>query len=132
MLKRKQTVGSQIEAYCGSCKVERAHTITAVDPDGTINRVTCDHCNSAHRYKLPSAASTAPTKTRRISAKAAAAAAAAPRVVRNYARNEKYAVGEIIEHPKHGRGTIVEVAAPTKIRVKFFDAERTLLQATAQ
>ena len=129
MLKRKPKVGSQIEAWCGSCKVERAHTIAAIDPDGTVNRVTCDHCNSSHRYKAPpsEAPAAAPTK-RRASSKTAAVAS--NRAVRNYARNEKYSVGDQIEHPKHGRGTVTEVAAPTKIRVKFFDSERTLLQAT--
>jgi len=129
MLKRKQKVGSQIEAWCGSCKVERAHTIAAIDPDGTINKVTCDHCNSSHRYKAPASEADAKPVKRRASSKATAAAAS-NRAVRNYARNEKYTVGDQIEHPKHGRGTVTEVAAPTKIRVKFFDSERTLLQAT--
>ncbi|HZS47821.1 MAG TPA: hypothetical protein VFC63_22315 [Blastocatellia bacterium] len=127
MLKRKLSVGSQIDAWCGSCKVERSHTIAAIDPDGTVNRVTCEHCNSYHRYRAPAAA--AATKTRRASSARTAAVPAASRVVRNYDRSEKYAVGELIDHPKHGRGTITEVAAPTKIRVKFFDGERTLLQA---
>jgi hypothetical protein len=129
MLNRKQKVGSQIEAWCGSCKAERAHTIAAIDPDGTVKKVTCDHCNSSHRYKAPAEAGDAKPVKRRASSKATAAAAS-NRAVRNYARNEKYTVGDQIEHPKHGRGTVTEVAAPTKIRVKFFDSERTLLQAT--
>src|SRR6185369_16481253 len=129
MLKRKPKVGSQIEAWCGSCKVERAHTIAAIVPDGTVNKVTCDHCNATHRYKAAATESAAPVK-RRASSKKTATAAASNRAVRNSARNEKYSVGDQIEHPKHGRGTVLEVAAPTKIRVKFFDSERTLLQAT--
>jgi len=128
MLKRKLTVGSQIDAWCGTCKVERSHTIAAIDPDGTVNRVTCEHCGGYHRYRAPAGASAA--KPRRAASAKAAAAPAASRVVRNYARHEKYAVGELIDHPKHGRGTVTEVAAPTKIRVKFYDGERTLLQST--
>src|SRR5579871_1543859 len=99
MLKRKLSVGSQIDAWCGTCKAERSHTIAAIDPDGSINRVTCEHCNGYHRYRAPAAA--AATKTRRTASAKSAAMAAAPRVVRNYARGEKYTVGEVIEHPKH-------------------------------
>jgi len=130
MLKRKPKVGSQIEAWCGSCKVERAHTIAAIDPDGTINKVTCDHCNSTHRYKAAASAATAAAAPVKRRASSKSAPVASNRAVRNYARNEKYSVGDQIDHPKHGRGTVTEVAAPTKIRVKFFDSERTLLQAT--
>jgi hypothetical protein len=133
MLTRKRTVGSSIEAWCGTCKGERAHTVAALNPDGTVHNVTCDHCKSSHRYRAPAAAagkSAVTTPKRRRAVSTSGVGDAAPKVIRAYARHERYAVGEWIEHPTYGQGKITEVIAPTKVRIKFRDGERIFLQAT--
>ena len=129
MLNRKLSVGSNIDTWCGSCKAERGHTVAAIDPDGTVSRVTCAHCGSYHRYRATTA-TTSGARSRRATPASQAAIPAAQRVVHPYQRSQRYAVGDLIEHPKYGRGTVTGIAAPTKIKVKFPDGEHTLLQAT--
>jgi len=51
---------------------------------------------------------------------------AAERPVRPYAASQTFAVGELIEHPKFGRGTVVSGMA-RRIDVEFPDGTRTLV-----
>jgi hypothetical protein len=48
--------------------------------------------------------------------------------VRAYAASQKFAVGELIEHPKFGRGSVVAVQAQ-RIDVEFADGKHTLVHA---
>jgi hypothetical protein len=45
----------EIEAWCGQCKVYRRSAIANLNPDGTIDRVTCMYCNTSRNYKPPRA-----------------------------------------------------------------------------
>src|SRR5687767_14566765 len=56
MLYRKPRVGQEISTYCGKCKDERSHTVTAMDGE-TVKKVTCSMCGSLHNYKQSPAAS---------------------------------------------------------------------------
>lgn len=44
-------IGMEIEAWCGQCKVYRRSAITSLNPDGSIDRVTCLYCNSSRNYR---------------------------------------------------------------------------------
>lgn len=57
---------------------------------------------------------------------AALAWKAAERQARPYKATESFAVGELIEHPKFGRGSVVTVAAQ-RIEVEFADGKHTLV-----
>jgi hypothetical protein len=48
----------------------------------------------------------------------------------NYAVSVRFAIGQVLEHPKFGRG-VVTGSVSNKVVVQFSDAERTLVQATA-
>jgi hypothetical protein len=65
--------GASIEDYCRACKLDRMHTVIAVDGEGRPVRVACDHCRSEHNFRggarmaasgAPPAATSAP-RTRR-------------------------------------------------------------------
>lgn len=65
--------GASIEDYCRACKLDRMHTVIAVDGEGRPVRVACDHCRSEHNFRggarmaasgAPPAA-TSPPRTRR-------------------------------------------------------------------
>src|ERR1051325_2095525 len=43
--------GASIEDYCRACKIDRIHTIVAVDEAGRPARVMCDTCRSEHNYR---------------------------------------------------------------------------------
>ncbi|PWT91675.1 MAG: hypothetical protein C5B54_04865 [Acidobacteria bacterium] len=46
-------IGMEIEAWCGQCKVDRRCAIAEVNPDGTIERVTCNYCQTSRSYRPP-------------------------------------------------------------------------------
>ena len=48
---RRYSAGSTIDDLCRTCKQMSAHTVFAVDGDGTPIRVVCDRCNSQHNYR---------------------------------------------------------------------------------
>jgi hypothetical protein len=43
--------GASIEDYCRACKLDRMHTVIAVDGEGRPVRVACDHCRSEHNFR---------------------------------------------------------------------------------
>ncbi len=43
--------GSSVEDYCRACKIDRLHTIVAVDSAGQPLRVACGQCGSEHNYR---------------------------------------------------------------------------------
>jgi hypothetical protein len=60
---RPYHAGQSIEDLCRACKLDRIHTIIAVDGAGTPVRVQCDFCGSQHNFRggahdAPSAPST--------------------------------------------------------------------------
>lgn len=128
MLKRIR-LGDDVRAYCGRCKEERVHQVVALHSEGRIERITCNYCQSTHRYRDPEA-STAPAKPRRVGARSAEAKAStiSDRPPRAYSPREIYAAGDNITHPTFGQGSVVEARAG-KIDVRFGRDRRTLLHA---
>jgi len=71
-LDRKYRAGTSIEDYCRACKLDRIHTVVAVDGEGRPVRVACDNCRSEHNFRggarmtasgAPPAAAVAPAAT---------------------------------------------------------------------
>ena len=63
--------GASIEDYCRACKLDRIHTVIAVDGAGRPVRVACDNCRSEHNFRggarmavsgAPAAATPAPRR----------------------------------------------------------------------
>jgi len=46
-------VGMEIEAWCGQCKVYRRSAVANLNPDGSVDRVTCLYCNTTRNYRPP-------------------------------------------------------------------------------
>lgn len=51
MAPRSYRAGESIEDYCRACKLDRMHTVIAVDADGRPIRVVCGYCDSEHNYR---------------------------------------------------------------------------------
>jgi hypothetical protein len=142
MLYRKPRVGQEIAAYCGKCKDERSHTVTAMDGD-TVKRVTCSSCGGTHNYKLaPAAASKkpettaageggAPTTKKRASSRRSKEADTftidPKRPVKPYDMNNSFAAGDVINHSKFGLGAVETSVPPNKIEVRFQEGKKLLL-----
>lgn len=72
-LDRTYRAGASIEDYCRACKVDRIHTVIAVDGEGRPVRVACDICRSEHNFRggarmttsgAPTAPASAPRRRR--------------------------------------------------------------------
>jgi hypothetical protein len=127
IVKRAQ-LGGDVEAYCGRCKEMREHVIAALSPTGEIQRVQCRTCQSNHLYREKKAA-TRTTRTRgsgSTSKKSVAELESAAGPARAYSMQERFKVGDRIEHPKFGTGLVVEERAG-KIDVKFGRELKTLV-----
>ena len=135
MLYRKPRVGQEISAYCGKCKDERSHTVTAMDGDA-VKKVTCSMCGSLHNYKQKAAADAAAparaTKTRaatgtKRSREAAAFSIDPKRPVKSYNMDSNFSAGDVINHPKFGLGSVESSPGPNKIEVRFQEGKKMLV-----
>ncbi len=128
IVKRAQ-LGGDIEAFCGRCKDMREHVIAALnDATGEIKRVQCRTCQSNHLYREKKTA-TRTTRTRvggTTSRKSVAELESAAGPARAYSMQDRFKVGDRIEHPKFGLGLVVEERSG-KIDVKFGRELKTLI-----
>ena len=131
----KVRVTDEIDAWCGRCAMVRTQTVAAVVGDQPA-QVVCTVCGSRARYREGPArakkdgADARPTRS--ASQNAAQRTSDAKQKeknellemlqgaenVRKYDPKDRYRVGEIIEHPEHGRGKI-ENTLPRSLLVRF-------------
>jgi ribosomal protein L44E len=132
-------IGQEIETYCGKCKTETLHTVTAMK-DGKIHKVMCKTCMGYHLYRAAAKATASTSTTRRR----------ASTTPRNSGRGKKdwgTLVGQIddqqvaeydiagefstipaIRHKNFGVGVITKVLTKNKIEVLFQDGTKILAQ----
>lgn len=129
IIKRPQ-LGGDVETYCGRCKDSREHVIAALNAQGEIERVQCRTCQSNHIYREKKVATkTASTRTRSSATptkKTIAEMEMSAGPARPYSMQQRFKVGERIEHPKFGTGLVVEERSG-KIDVKFGRELKTLI-----
>lgn len=135
-------IGDEVEAYCGKCKLDTLHIVTALTDD-QIDKVMCKVCMGYHRYKMPQSAATfvAPLKSR--------ATKTAPKTVQKRVRRDKwtkiledldsniaveysmdktYQPETPIHHETFGFGVVKNIIDSRKIEVLFHDGEKILVQ----
>jgi hypothetical protein len=130
--------GSNIDSWCGKCKLMLAHTIEAMVGDKPA-RVHCNTCKSQHSYRPnPPSAGTRQTRQRE-----AGAASTTPKTRGNryqsllrgkdtatakaYSPKDKYEAGDVLDHPTFGRGIATAVKDSTKVEVLFEGGSKTLV-----
>jgi len=121
-------LGGDIDAYCGRCKEIREHVIAALNSQGGIERVQCRTCQSNHLYRERQAKTASTRTSNRTLKKDSIMAIDESGPLRTYSMNERFAVGDRVEHPKFGVGVVVEVRF-AKIDVKFGKEVKTLIHA---
>lgn len=139
-------VSKDVEAICSKCG-QSWHVIVAV-VDGKIAQVECKSCGGRHKYKPVATKDMTTKKSTRTTVAASTKAGsplpkkekapAAPKILlpqcktndrplRKYNMHEAdYQLGDRIEHPKFGLGTVDGFPAANKMNVTF-DYERVLL-----
>lgn len=144
---KKLSAGSEIDAWCTRCRMDLGHRIVAM-VGAAPKRVICQTCGSEHNYR-PAAggpqakASGTRSTAARGDAKAkpqgskrqeqaraeweARLASGAPK--RIYRPTERFAVGDLLQHPKFGEGYVRSLISPNKLTIAFSTGERTLIHA---
>ena len=123
---KKYSVGAEVEAHCGSCKMNREHVIETLKSDGNINRVMCRTCDASHRFRLPKAAQKkAPAKRRKKGA--VIVTEEELKTARPYAMTGSFKVGDLIKHKHFGPGKVLEVKPGGKMEVGFEDGSKLLV-----
>ena len=135
--------GGEIDAACGKCELNLAHTIIAMVGPKVI-KVKCNTCGGEHNYRgvqpLVKAVSFAAPK-RASSSSAAKPKSKAPVVIvswedqfkgkdlghaRRYTPRDTYAVDDVIDHPTFGLG-IVRAVRDGKVEVGFKQEDKVLV-----
>jgi hypothetical protein len=130
--------GENVDSWCGKCKRILAHTIEAVVGD-KLARVLCNTCKAQHGYKANEPSSVS-RQLRRTQADAAPrpARTRANRYqqllkekdkagARSYSIKDRYAEGDVLEHPNFGFGVATAVKDGTKIEVLFESGTKVLI-----
>jgi hypothetical protein len=132
-------VGSDIDAWCTRCKMTLGHTILAMVGSRPV-RVRCNTCQGEHNYRAhenaePRKGNWEPREVRErresrptVTSWEALLAGKDLARARKYSAKEKFASGEVIDHPVFGIGLVQEVRSD-KIQVAFKADVKTLIQA---
>ena len=127
IVKRPQ-LGGEVETRCGKCKEIREHVIAALKENGEIARVECLTCRSNHIYReaKTTTRTTSGRTTTRGTKRDGASGSDSVGPLRPYSMQERFFVGDRLEHQKFGLGVVIEVRAG-KIDVKFGRELKTLI-----
>ncbi len=141
------TAGSEIDAWCTSCRLDLGHRIVAM-VDGRPKRVECLTCGGQHNYRAPqtekdkaatsgrpkrSGSKAAPKPTQRARAEQervtdweAHVSGKSADAFTRYSMNQRFSEGELVTHKKFGEGYVTEVLEDGKVSIMFRDGARTL------
>ncbi len=141
-------VGRFIDSYCPRCRLTLAHVVL-YEVNGMISGVKCRTCGSEHRYHGP-----APVKKRDVPAVRGrgGALAMSSKTIRpvvstqwevkntatgqevvawDYKLTERYEKGDVIAHPRFGRG-FVESVTMDKMEVLFREGRKLMAMNRAE
>jgi hypothetical protein len=134
VINKEPRIGQEISAYCGKCKLERTHTIAAMEGEGVVKKVACTMCGSFHNYKLPKTAAEGDAKPRKASGTRKSRAAASidslldsSRPSKPYSMSGNFSAGDLINHPSFGLGAVELTRPPNKMEVIFREGKKTLV-----
>ena len=126
MAKKKREVGTEVEAYCTKCKMDRLHVISTLKSDGNINKVLCNTCEGIHLYRLPKTAAKKTPAKRRVKG-AVIVSEADLKKAKPYAMDGSFKAGDILQHSTFGPGSVIEVRGGGKMEVGFEFGCKTLV-----
>lgn len=135
-------VGIEVEAYCGKCKIDTLHVITAVTGD-KIEKAMCKTCMSYHKYRKPAEATPAAAVVTRKT-KEKSTVEPKRRIRRDkwtrmlddissenaieYEMDRVYELETAIYHRTFGLGVVKNIIDNQKIEVLFHDGQKILVQ----
>ena len=135
----KNKPGGTIDSWCGKCKMILAHTIEAMVGTKPA-RVHCNTCSAQHTYKAYKPGESPAARKR----EASAGTPGVPKVrasryqsllkknqgtanAKIYSIKDRYAPGDVLDHPSFGCGVATAVKDGTKIEVLFEGGSKVLV-----
>jgi hypothetical protein len=124
--------GKSIESYCTKCKLNRDHTIMAMDGEA-VAKVRCKTCGGLHKFRgLADDRTIRKPRTTKNSGEEATAKiiwetglAEAKGEERDYEMSAKYRVGDVVNHHMFGKGIVMKLYTH-KCDMLFKDKERLM------
>ena len=137
----KISIGQEVEGYCGKCKKDTLHIITATD-DNKIEKVMCKVCMSYHKHRKPTDSSEPVVKKAKDQKKTAKKVVKRTRRDKwtrllegfdsddaiEYKMDKDYELETAIHHETFGLGVVKNIIDSRKIGVLFHDGEKILVQ----
>jgi hypothetical protein len=144
------TAGSEIDAWCTSCRLTLNHRVVAMVA-GRPKRVLCLTCNKQHNFRRAkaegagaglSSSSTTTGASSKSAKKGSVTVPKSPSPAREWQTNvadkdsaafvpysihTTFEPGQLVSHPKFGPGYVKEKLASQKLCVLFKDGPRTLV-----
>lgn len=133
--------GGEIDAFCGKCELNLAHTIIAMVGPKVV-KVKCNTCGSDHQYRgvqplVKATSFAAPRKPSNGAPKTPKAAAVTVSWddqfkgkdltrAKKYSPRETFVVDEVVDHPTFGLG-LVRAVRGDKIEVGFKQEDKVLV-----
>ena len=138
---RKLVVGSEIDSYCGRCKLLLNHVVVAMVEDKP-RRVRCLTCQSEHNHRVPSTGKAKTTRKRSATGSKSAAASKTHATNRwrealagwdgtgakDYSIFESFKVHDWISHVTFGKGVVIDIPSPDRMITLFESGEKMLMQ----
>jgi hypothetical protein len=122
--------GGNVDSWCGTCKMVLAHTIEAMVGEKPA-RVHCNTCKTQHGYR-PHKPGESPAAARRREAGGTPAPGRGRgnryqtllrgkdmAQAKRYSPSNRYAPGDVVEHPNFGVGVATALKDGSKVEVVF-------------
>lgn len=134
-------VGADIESLCSKCG-DVWHVVVAKVGEEVV-KVQCKQCGGYHRHRSVGGAAPVAGKKEarpRVARKTRApverfetpqVAADLSKPTRTYSANEKFAIGDRVEHPSFGQGVVESTPEPGKMTVFFATGRKVLIHDKA-
>lgn len=140
----RQGVGSDVLAYCTSCKMDLNHVIVALLGD-RITKVQCRTCRKDHGYRAPKGVSERAMSSSRTTSKnkrkkevfsveeewTRLMEAAQSQTPVKYSIKTTFEPGVLLNHPSFGEGVVLKIHHPNKMDVVFKTEVKTLIHDKA-
>lgn len=132
MIPKKVEVGSDILYHCNRCGLKLAHKVLAI-VNHQPARIRCNTCKSERNYRLPS------LKKERTPVRKRRTGIASPELYQKkmkeslmktskiYRMDMEVENGDIIQHPKFGKGVVSKLIPPDRMEVLFPSETKVLV-----
>ena len=140
MMPNSIRTGGEIDALCGKCELDLAHTILAMVGPKVI-KVRCNTCNNEHQFRgiQPLMKSSSPAAKRAGVGSPGKTKAAVVTVTwdeqfrakdltkaKKYSTRETFVVDDVVDHPTFGLG-LVRAVRGDKVEVAFKQNDKVLV-----